>query len=185
MNSEVPLFPLNTVLFPGSRLPLRVFELRYRRLVDICGHDQPFAIARIRDGGEVGEPAFSYDIGTTASIRELRARVDGSLGVLVEGQARVRVDSLRVEDDGLIFASVRPLFIDELLPIPADMQALAAQLQRQGMSVTDAGSLAWRLADTLPLTDDFRQDLLEEDDISRRLQHLREWLNHNQAFFTA
>lgn len=185
MAQELPLFPLNTVLFPGTQLPLRVFELRYRRLVDICGHEVPFVIARIREGQEVGQPAFSYEVGSTASIRKLQARPDGSLGVLVEGQARVRIISLRVEDDGLIFATVTAMPVDPVLPVPPDMQKLASQLQRQGLVAEDAAGLSWRLADVLPLTDDFRQDLLEEDAVDRRLQCIRDWLNHNQIFFTA
>ena len=54
MSHELPLFPLNTVLYPQGELPLRVFELRYRRLLDECGKQHPFGVVRIRYGQEVG-----------------------------------------------------------------------------------------------------------------------------------
>ncbi len=185
MSHDLPLFPLNTVLFPGTQLPLRVFELRYRRLVDICGHDKPFIIARIREGREVGSPAFSYDVGTLALITQLQSRPDGSLGVRVQGQQRVRLSNFRVEQDGLLFASVTPLTIDPPLPIPEDLDRLADELRRQGVPVDSAASLGWRLAELLPVSDDFRQDLLEEEQLSVRLACIRDWLNHNHQFFTA
>ena len=50
MTTELALFPLNQVLFPGGGVPLRVFELRYRRLLDECGRTQPFGLVRIRYG---------------------------------------------------------------------------------------------------------------------------------------
>ena len=52
---QVPLFPLNTVLFPGGPLPLRIFESRYLEMVSDClRNDAPFGVLLIREGGEIG-----------------------------------------------------------------------------------------------------------------------------------
>ena len=61
---ELPLFPLNTVLFPGGRLPLKVFEQRYVEMTKRCVRDgSPFGVCMIREGKEVGNPALPADIG--------------------------------------------------------------------------------------------------------------------------
>jgi Lon protease-like protein len=66
---ELPLFPLNTVLFPGGPLPLRIFEPRYVDMVKRCLRDQaPFGVVLIREGQEVG-PAEFHDIGAHRRFR--------------------------------------------------------------------------------------------------------------------
>lgn len=173
---EVPLFPLNTVLLPGGELPLRVFELRYRRLLDLCGYDLPFGVILIRVGAEVGEPAFTCDVGTLAVIEHKVAMPDGALGVMAHGEDRFRVVELRVEEDGLMFGVVDILPPDEFVPVPEEYRFLVDQLESHGIALPDAGFLAWRLADVLPLENAFRQQLLEEDDVSERLTSLRVWM---------
>ena len=69
---QVPLFPLNIVLFPGGPLPLRIFEPRYLAMVSDCvQNDSPFGVLLIRDGNETGT-ATTHEVGTLA--RELVAR---------------------------------------------------------------------------------------------------------------
>ena len=64
---DLPLFPLNTVLFPGGRLPLRIFEQRYMTMAKAClKGGSPFGVCLIREGKEVGEPAVPADVGTLA-----------------------------------------------------------------------------------------------------------------------
>lgn len=185
MSDYLPLFPLNTVLFPGGELPLRIFELRYRRLVDLCGRRQPFVVVRIREGVEVGEPAFTYSVGTRAFFEQLQSQRDGTLGALVLGEQRVRLSDWRVEDDGLMFARARPLAGESYVPVPEDLRELALALEEQGHAVPDAGMLAWRLADGLPLDSNIRQALLEMDDGAERLQEVRQWLLRHPGWFRA
>ena len=65
---EIPLFPLNTVLFPGGPLPLRIFEARYIDLVRRCMRDDSgFGVAMILEGREAGGPAQTVDVGSYAS----------------------------------------------------------------------------------------------------------------------
>ena len=179
MNDELPLFPLNTVLFPGGQLSLRVFEQRYRRLVDTCGRARPFVVVRILAGREVGEAAFCREVGTTARITRMQAQADGSLAIEVEGLARVKLDSPRVEADNLMFARTTQLPPDMLLGVPPELRVLATALQNEGMTVSDAASLVWRLAEVLPLPDDLRQQLLEENAVTLRLQAVQGWLDRH------
>ena len=70
---ELPLFPLNTVLFPGATLPLHIFEDRYKEMISQCIEEhRPFGVLLIRKGREAGDLAEPFEIGTTAHI----ARVD-------------------------------------------------------------------------------------------------------------
>jgi Lon protease-like protein len=186
MNRELALFPLHVVLFPGAFLPLRIFELRYRRLVDECGRDKPFVVVRIREGREAGEPAFTFQTGTCVQFTEMVSQRDGSLGVMVHAQQRVCLHDFRVDSDGLMFAMTEMLPEDDYVPVPQDLQALADALEQQeGESVPDAGMLVWRLAERLPLSLDDKQQLLELDDVNHRLERLRGWLLRHPGWFAA
>ncbi len=89
---EIPLFPLRTVLFPGMRLPLRVFEDRYlamtRELLETPG---PFGVVLIRQGEETGRSVVPYAVGTTAMIEGVREGQGGSLMVSAKGVQRFRL----------------------------------------------------------------------------------------------
>ena len=85
---EVPIFPLNTVLFPGGPLPLRIFEPRYIDMVSHCMKtESPFGVLLIREGSEAGQ-ATTFDIGTLARITDLYQGSDGLLGVTAIGEQR-------------------------------------------------------------------------------------------------
>ena len=67
--TELPLFPLNVVLFPGMVLPLHIFEPRYREMVNYClDEKKPFGVVLLREGEERGGPAIPYQVGTAARI---------------------------------------------------------------------------------------------------------------------
>ncbi len=88
----LPLFPLNTVLFPGQLLPLHIFEPRYRLMISECLTQQsPFGVVLIRDGNEVGEGATPFDVGTTACIEQAHRLDDGRMNILCVGQSRFKV----------------------------------------------------------------------------------------------
>ncbi|MCH8222137.1 MAG: LON peptidase substrate-binding domain-containing protein [Chloroflexi bacterium] len=73
MSETLPIFPLNTVLFPGAPLPLRIFEPRYREMLKRClDGDRRFGVALIKSGPEVGGPAEPHDVGTVARIERVR-----------------------------------------------------------------------------------------------------------------
>ena len=102
MSSDLPLFPLQTVLFPGGRLPLRIFEQRYMDMAKECLRENlPFGVCLIREGREVGEPALPEDVGCTARIVEWDMPQLGVLQVVTRGERRFRIRSHRVQTDGL------------------------------------------------------------------------------------
>jgi len=174
MKTELPIFPLNTVLFPGGELSLRIFEMRYRRLVDLCGRQSPFVVVRIRQGKEVGEPAFSFDVGTQSTFEELKNQADGTLGAIVGGKQRVRLSDYRIEEDGLMFAKVEALPADDECAIPEELKQFAVALQEMGGAIPDLATLVWRLAAVLPLDLEARQTLLEIQDVQPRAEYLKE-----------
>jgi uncharacterized protein len=93
---ELPLFPLNTVLFPGMPLPLHIFEPRYREMVQDCLDQQrPFGVVLIRDGVAEGGPvADPHKVGCVAEIIEVQHLEDGRLLLITIGQERFRILSL-------------------------------------------------------------------------------------------
>lgn len=92
MTNEMPLFPLNTVLFPGMVLPLHIFEPRYREMINRCLDDESqFGIVLIEDGSETGAPAKPHTVGTAARIARVQHLADGRMDITVVGTERFRV----------------------------------------------------------------------------------------------
>ena len=177
---ELPLFPLNTVLFPGGRLPLRIFEARYMDMAKACLKDgAPFGVCLIREGNEVGDPALPASVGTLARITSWDMPQLGVLNVIAKGERRFRIRERRVQRDGLARAAV-DLLNDEIdAPIPENLSHGATLLKRlieQHPELLEPphrlDSCAWvaaRLAELLPLPLAVKQELLELDDARERL----------------
>lgn len=92
---KLPLFPLNTVLFPGMALPLHIFEPRYREMISHCvTHQEVFGVVLINDGPEVGGPAVPHPVGTSASITRVEKLPDGRMNIETVGQERFRITAL-------------------------------------------------------------------------------------------
>ncbi|HEX5693070.1 MAG TPA: LON peptidase substrate-binding domain-containing protein [Arenimonas sp.] len=192
--SELPLFPLGTVLLPGGRLSLRIFEPRYLDLVKRCGRNgEGFGVCLILAGREAGEPAIPASHGTEAVIVDFAMTDDGLLGLTVEGRRRFHVERTRVRDDGLVLGDVS--WLDEPAPQPlrdehALMSVLLARimdkagLDHEGAGkgdLADAAWVGWRLAEWLPLEPGERLELLQLADPHERLQRLVERLPDFQA----
>ena len=184
---ELPLFPLNAVLFPGGPLKLRIFEPRYVDMIGRCMRgDEPFAVALIVDGREVG-PARTASIGSSARIRDFERLRDGLLGISARGERRITIHSVRVAQDGLNIATldwrpdvVTPIpdeyspivrFVSEIYPHVSTMYGEAAP------AFEDAGWVSARAAELLPLNLPDRQTCLTLDDPVQRLQFLSLHLN--------
>jgi hypothetical protein len=185
MSEEIPLFPLNTVLFPGGPLPLRIFEARYLDLVKRClREDTGFGVVLIREGVEAGGPAQTFDVGTYARIVDFSQQPDGLLGIRALGQARFRILERRRASDGLNLADIEWLPPDLPQPLPEEFAelgpAIDAALTQIGEPYLDIerrpGDAAWvagRLAEILPLPTVHKQHCLELDDPVERLRYLR------------
>ncbi|MCC6455153.1 MAG: LON peptidase substrate-binding domain-containing protein [Caldilineaceae bacterium] len=89
---DMPLFPLNVVLFPGMMLPLHIFEPRYREMIERCvQEDIPFGVVLIEEGDEVGGSAKPYPIGTAARIVKVDRLADGGMNITAVGTQRFRI----------------------------------------------------------------------------------------------
>lgn len=180
--SELPLFPLQTVLLPDGLLALRVFEPRYVDMVARClrGANR-FGVVAIREGAEVGA-ATTYDYGTSAEIVDWHQEPGGLLGILAAGREPFHVHATRRERDGLYVGSVAWL---ERVPSPTLASAhepLAALLERlieslpmyQGVATPfdDAAWVGGRLVELLPLDLALKQSLLETRDPLARLERI-------------
>jgi Lon protease-like protein len=95
---ELPLFPLNTVLFPGMPLRLHIFEERYKLMIGKCYQsEQPFGVTLIESGQEVGGSAEPYRVGCTALITEVEPLSMGRMNIIAIGQERFEVQSFRYD----------------------------------------------------------------------------------------
>ncbi len=182
----VPLFPLNTVLFPGGILPLKIFEARYLDLVSECLRtDKEFGICLISSGDEVAGSAKCYEIGTMAKIIDWDKRDDGLLEIVVEGGQRFRLlnkreranylaegDVLLIEDDDCEEIPVQYQLLSDLLCQIAQKFELSYQSEHE--LYENAAWVGYRLSEVLPLESDERQALLEIDNVMNRLQHIQD-----------
>lgn len=108
----LPLFPLGTVLVPGMRLSLHVFEPRYRQLVaDLLKAEGPgapeFGVVALRQGWEVGELGDVHDVGTSARVTDVLPHADGRCDLAAVGERRFVIDSLDTGAKPYLVAAVR------------------------------------------------------------------------------
>jgi Lon protease-like protein len=182
---QVPLFPLNTVLFPGGPLPLRIFEPRYLAMVSGCvKNDSPFGVLLIRDGNETG-PATTHEIGTLARITDWYQGSDGLLGVTAVGTHRFRVVSSHREANGLNVGTIELLPDEPAVPLPDQYRAMPEilgdvldDLGRLYESVErrmdDASWVTSRFVEILPIDLEQKQRCLESNDPVERLRIVQE-----------
>lgn len=173
---DIPIFPLDTVLFPGGSLPLRIFEQRYVDMTKACIRDEAvFGVCQILDGRETGLPAVPAPVGCTARIVEWEVPAPGLFTLRTRGERVFRIFDQRVESDGLIRAHV--VIEPERPPKPLpDGQALLARMLReliervgpahfpQPRRFDDAGWVAYRLAEILPISVDQKLAWLQNPD---------------------
>jgi len=183
---ELPLFPLKTVLFPDGLLPLKVFEQRYVEMTKRClSAASAFGVCLIREGAEVGDPAVPALIGCTATIEQWDLPHPNLFHIAARRKQRFRVVRTEVDALGLIVAQAE-LLVPEADPGTPDSlcrDLLADLIARIGAdrfpgtaNLDDATWVSYRLAETLPLSMDLRQQLLEIDSAQARLQMLRKML---------
>jgi Lon protease-like protein len=183
----IPLFPLNTVLFPGGQLPLKIFEARYLDMISECLRSgQQFGVCLISSGKEVGGSAECYEIGTLAKIIDWDKRDDGLLEIVVEGQQRFRLLEKRERANQLAEGDVQLIDDeDDCEELPVEYQLLSDLLrqiaekfelsyQREHEKYDNAVWVGYRLSEVLPLESEERQELLEIDDVMNRLQHIQD-----------
>jgi Lon protease-like protein len=184
---RVPLFPLNTVLFPGGPLPLRIFEPRYIDMVKNCVRDDsPFGVLLIREGGETG-PATTHDIGTLARITDWYQGSDGLLGVTAIGEQRFRLLTSERLESGLNVGDIELLAAEPFMALPDEdrpmSEILASVLDDLGLlyeslerRFDDAAWVTSRFVEILPMDLEQKQRCLEQGSATERLDMVRAML---------
>lgn len=189
---SVPIFPLQTVLFPGMLLPLRIFEVRYMDMAKACLREKsPFGVCLIREGDEVGTPAVPHEIGCLASIAECDMEELGILKIVARGGERFRLAATRTNGAGLVIGEIEPLgneaeareapglaecaeFLRKVIPAIGEGR-FAAPLRFE-----DASWVSFRLAEILPLRLDVKQKMLEVTDATLRIGVLHRFLRQQK-----
>jgi len=178
---QVPIFPLNTVLFPGGLLPLRVFEARYMDMArEALKQGTPFGVCLIREGQEVGAPAVPSPVGTLARILDCDMQQMGVLLLRTLGTERFRIRTSRVSGQGLIVADIDRLAEPADTTLPSQygacerlLRAVAASqptpIFEEPLQFDSARWVSNRLSEVLPLPLSVKQSLLEVDDSLVRL----------------
>ncbi|MDE2780982.1 MAG: LON peptidase substrate-binding domain-containing protein [Chloroflexota bacterium] len=188
--TELPLFPLNLVLFPGMRLPLHIFEERYKAMIGDCiDRDAPFGVVLIREGPEVGGPAEPFRIGTSARISQVQRLEEGRMNLLALGERRFDLVEIVQEVPHMVG---RIAFKEEAMG-ELDSQVLSDVGQEYGVFLQHIATLAgsWNapvevpespldlsfeavstLTGSIELPQGMRQDLLEVDTAGERLSRL-------------
>ena len=128
----LPIFPLNTVLFPEGLLPLRIFEARYMDMVRACMREaRDFGVCLIRKGREVGRHDTEPEtIGCRARISDWDMEQLGLLQIATVGAERFHITRLSSEADGLLIASTEPLGDEPALSVPVEFEACTTLLER-------------------------------------------------------
>jgi Lon protease-like protein len=182
----IPLFPLNTVLFPDGPLPLRIFETRYVDMVRYCMREHsPFGVVLIRAGSEVGTDAAgeTSEIGTTARIVDFNPLPDGLLGITCQGERKFSVLKHWQQEDGLHVADVEFVAPEEPADLPVEYDHLGELLRKVLPELgelyanvpkhfANASWVGCRLAEILPIALAEKQFCLELDDPIARLARL-------------
>ena len=189
MSDPLPMFPLNSVVFPGMTLPLHVFEDRYRMLVNhLLTVDDPaqriFGTVAIREGYEVGDHGAQsvYRVGCVLQLTEADRRPDGTFDIVVVARQRLMLDHM--ERGGDFPLGTATLVTEPATEVPevvlhraratfTAFRAAMVALQGDPFSGTlprDPDYLAWTLSALSPLPMAERQSLLEATDATERLE---------------
>ncbi|WP_395658843.1 LON peptidase substrate-binding domain-containing protein [Nocardioides sp.] len=188
MADPLPMFPLNTVLFPGVSVPLTVFEDRYRAMVHhLLRVEDPaerlFGSVGIREGYEVGDHGAQslYRVGVRMQLTEIEANPDGTFEVVAVGQERIQLDRLvtsgpfpvgEVSDHPDPDAPVPESILEKARVAFTAYRAALADIRADPYAGTlprDPTYLSWTLAAVAPLPMQERQALLEAEDAAVRL----------------
>ncbi|MDB5823069.1 MAG: ATP-dependent protease [Herminiimonas sp.] len=199
----LPLFPLNTVLFPAGVLPLRVFEARYVDMIRQCmKNDAPFGVVRIISGQEVGKAAVPDAVGCLAHIVQWDMQDLGVLLIRTEGGMRFRIREKRILPDQRLEARVDMIADDPAIPVTAAhvdcakaLKTVIDDVDRKGRQelgaafvspftnparLDEAAWVANRWCEILPVSLEARQKLLEIEGADSRLAVVHDFLRQNQ-----
>jgi len=202
---DLPLFPLNTVLFPGMPLRLHIFEERYKLMIGRCYADgEPFGVTLIKSGREVGGRAQPFNIGCTAIITEVEPLADGQMNIVAIGSERFQIQSLKHDQPYLVgVVNDYPLINSDSASLPDTGRLLRPWVRRYleilaeasdaqfdlGQLPRDPLRLAYLASFLLQIPASQKQNLLDIDDAEQLLTDLRDMYRREvtllRAMFTA
>jgi Lon protease-like protein len=167
--TEIPIFPLKTVLLPGNTLSLKIFEPRYVDMIATCMRESSvFGVVLIHKGNETSVDADIHSIGSTATISDWENRADGLLGVTVLAVERFEIVSTRTQGDGLTFAEIKVLEESNTSDTPEQylymvelLNHIGAQAGRKADPHQIFSDVLYQLIFLLPLEANLKQRLLE------------------------
>ena len=181
----MPVFPLNTVVFPRMPLPLHIFEERYRQMVrDLQAAGGRFCVALIREGVEVGGEATPHEVGCVVEVAHTRQLPDGRFYLVTVGVERVRIVSLDRSSKPYLLGSVEA-WPEQQSPVAAPLLDTASRLfteyARHRMALSgetlddftlphEADVLSYVLAMAIEVDAEERQRLLEMPDTAARIR---------------
>lgn len=186
---ELPLFPLNVVVFPGMPLPLHIFEERYKQMIGLClSEGQPFGIVLIRSGAAEYDPAVEpYSVGCMVEIIQVERLEDDRLFIMTVGQERFRILSLKRDRAYLVgvvevmamkqeLAAPLAQAANRLYPLVIDYLNILSKVAEVEFDTTrvptDPELLVYTAAALIQTSLEKKQSLLETDRASRLLAHL-------------
>jgi uncharacterized protein len=206
---NIPLFPLNTVLFPQGLLPLRVFEVRYTDMVRDClRNSTPFGVVNITRGSDAQSSGDTEHclIGTLATVVDFDMHEPAVLMIAAQGGQRFKVIATHAQASGLIRADVAVLPDSEACAIAQEQQKCAAllaqiikeleqqheQAEKSGQKpfafpvakpyqLDDAGWVANRFSELMPIARTSKQMLLEQSSASERLSWIHDFLKEKDV----
>ena len=199
--ASIPLFPLNTTLFPDGHLPLQVFEVRYLDMIKRCiEQNEEFGVVSLVEGSETRVPDKQDTLsggGTMAKITEWVSPMPGLLQISCVGTTRFQVRSAHQLKHGLWIAEVDTVAEDMVVPVPTEQQdvanalgSLIRSLQKKQISIAkmplsppyrldEAGWVANRWCELLRLPPEEKQRLLLQENPVLRLELIQDVLSEN------
>lgn len=203
MTSDLPLFPLNTVLFPGAPIHLHIFEQRYKHMIAMCLQEQrPFGVVLIRRGAEaLGPLAEPHTVGCTAKIGNVQRLDEGRMNIVATGQERFRILSLDSRAFPFLLGSVQPFPMDIHDPLELAtggkrlreqvIRLMQTQLKASGHTLDvsrlpeDPVDLAYLAASVLQITVEQKQQLLQIVRAEEMIKRVQEIYRREQALVEA
>ncbi len=192
----IPLFPLNSILFPKGRISLQIFESRYVDMIRQCLKDQTgFGVVLIETGSEVarlGQKLDIHRIGTYSNVVDWNQLPNGLLGITVEGHTTFKIIESWREGNDLCKAEVVFREFDSVDSDPVDvgdqfreyvdlLQGLskhpAIEELKLDISFENLREIAWRLSELLPISNRDKQALLELSDPFDRLEQIELYIS--------
>jgi Lon protease-like protein len=189
MTTNIPIFPLNSITFPGGYMPLRIFETRYLDMVKNCVKNNTGFGISLSNNNESG----FYDVGTYCKIADWEQMTDGLLGITVRGKYRFKILSSSIQKDNLITADIEsmdePKFVDvpkELMPYSDFLKNILEQYPKfyhddAPKYFTESGWVGSRLAEILPMPTKDKQVILETEDYLVRLYKIKDFIDSKRT----